>query len=165
MISADQAAVSNKKHLNNRFITSPCKSNNILIFHLRTGDFLFFRNLFYTLNQVTIFNGLLICHSLRGFHHLFCQHLNNRLMIASKELQSLMNLLLIIFLSYFSLTWRIALTNMIIKARTAYTNIFWKISMASTNFINLSQKFYSIFYCRCTCIRSKIFGFVFFHQP
>ena len=163
MIPADQSSVPNKKDLNHRFIACPGQTDDISVLHLRTCHFLFFRNLPDTSNQIPVFYRLLIGHSLGNLHHFFRQHLNHRLIIPAQELKDLMNLLLIILLGNIPLTGRIALADMIIQTRPSNADILRQVPMTRPYFIDFPEKFNRILHSACTCIGSKIFGFILFH--
>ena len=82
MFSADDLAVTHKKHLHHRIFLIPGHGDDVSIFHGLAGDLLFFRDLLYTLDQFTVFDGSLEFHLLGCFHHFLFQHGKDRLVIS-----------------------------------------------------------------------------------
>ena len=85
MISPDQAAATNKKHLNNRILGLRGNCKNISVLSAAVCDFLLLSNLFYASEQFSILYGFLKFQLFRSLLHLLFQILQNPVKISIQK--------------------------------------------------------------------------------
>ena len=129
MIPSDQPSSPYKKHLNNRIFPFRSCRQNISVFSSRICDLLFLSNLFHTVYQFPVFDRTFKLQILRGGIHFFFQLFQDHIIISIQKLQHFRDRRPVVFLRNIALTRSVALLDMIIKTRTFFPDIFWKISM------------------------------------
>ena len=163
MLPPDHLAVPYKEHLHHRITAVHSHSQHIFILTVAVGDLLPLGDLVDALDQIAVFDRLFKFHVLRRFIHLFFQHGKNRSMVSVQKLKGLIYRFPVLFFCDLSLTRRIALPDVVIKAGSFFSYVPRKVAVAPSELIQLLHQFDGIFHCTRTGIRPEISGFILFH--
>ena len=165
MIPSDQPSSPYKKHLNNRIFPFRSCCQNISVFSARICDLLFLSNLFHTVYQFPVFDRTFKLQILRGGIHFFFQLFQDHIIISIQKLQHFRDRRPVVFLRNIALTRSVALLDMIIKTRTFFPDIFWKISIAAPYMVQFMDQINRISNRLRARVRTEVFCLIFQHFP
>ena len=170
VISADQLAISDKKHLHNSILIPEIFAlihgycDNIAVFLSISCDLLAFSDLSDAADQVAVFHSLFVAHLFGSFLHFFCKFIDSCLKITVQEPDHFADIFTVFFLADVALTGGITLLHVIIKTGSVLACISWQGTVTGTHLIKLSHQLYHIFYCTAACVGAEVSGLVFFHS-